>query len=428
MKHSLETTNLSFWAPLTFIDTPDNDLLDFHIYLNSWYQFLPKWKLEVSHILEHCLFEKNRNFATPLDFKYALETLWAGKNGYSSYSTNHYTIQWTKDKYRELISLLLRLVNEPILEEEIFNQQKSVVRNELINASNDTKREMSTKMSCIVRDKLLTFRERVAAMEGITFQEVRSFYNSHYTWANSKFIIAWDVSGIKDGIRSAIENYYREMPIWKKFAIQESVPSDYAWKTLFLEDSNKTNYDIFLRFLVESVDMDVRNKFIFFLNLFMSWLGSRIQFKARQQWLIYSLMSESAGFKEFLQLAFSEWVSEEKIIPLLKLIIDETRDVLAGNVDEKEMERARWYMLWSYLRSFNSWEQLIQFHTDRLILDEEKMDFNEMILKIGEFTKEDLISFSKMLDMKNWMFWVCGKDAQMKSQEVGQFLKDYLKS
>ncbi|EKE28327.1 MAG: hypothetical protein ACD_3C00076G0002 [uncultured bacterium (gcode 4)] len=426
MKHSLETRNLSFWAPLTFIDTPDNDLFDFQIFLNSWYQFLPKWKLEVSHILEHCLFEKNKNFASTLEFKYALETLWAGKNWVSTYSLNYYSIQWTRDKSKELIFLLLRLVNEPVLEEEIFLQQKEVVKNEIISARNDFKRELSTMMSALVKEKLISYQERIWEVENISFEDVKSFYDSHYTWMNSKFIIAWDVSGLKDDITFALENYYRNMPKWKYFPLDYDIKKDYAKKSVYLEDSQKSNYEIFLRFIVETEDKELRNKFSFLMNLFMSWLWSRIQYKGRQQWLIYTLRSESWGFKEYLQLGFSEGVSEEKIIPLLKLIIDEIKDVIAWNVEEQELERARWYMQGNYLRNFNSWGKLIEYYTDRLILDEGKLDFYEMLDRIKKFTKEDLMDFWKILDFNNWTFWIIGKNAKEKSQEVTSFLKEYI--
>lgn len=36
---------------------------------------MPKMKYETPHLLEHCLFEKNKHFATSLDMMYAIETL-----------------------------------------------------------------------------------------------------------------------------------------------------------------------------------------------------------------------------------------------------------------------------------------------------------------------------------------------------------------
>jgi hypothetical protein len=37
-------------------------------------------KTETSHILEHCLFEKNKLFSNPLEFKMAIEKIGAVRN------------------------------------------------------------------------------------------------------------------------------------------------------------------------------------------------------------------------------------------------------------------------------------------------------------------------------------------------------------
>ncbi len=70
MKHTFSSEIINpYWSEIHFLDIPGSEIFDFKIFLNSWYMYSSPDKYELSHILEHCLFEKNLHFASPLEFK-----------------------------------------------------------------------------------------------------------------------------------------------------------------------------------------------------------------------------------------------------------------------------------------------------------------------------------------------------------------------
>ncbi len=425
MKHEVIEKTLPSWLKIWFIHVPEDTLFNFRIYLNSWDQFTPEWKYEVSHILEHCLFEKNKNFKDSLDFKIEVERLWASRNWATSYNSNWYMINWVIEKKFQLIDLLLKQIFEAELNQDDFVKQKEVIKNELTRAKNDHHREHSIKVSQSIKKWLRTFEERLEMLDNVKFEDVIAYYEEFYVQANCTFLFSWNIKDDIPEIEKIVSEYFKDKTIWSKKELDFWVSKDYAGKTYFKELQEKTSFDFNLRFLIETEDLELKEQYIIFLNLFMSWLWSRIQNKAREMWLIYTLHSTSFIDKNYINIWFAENASWEKLIPLIKLIIDEMKDIFAWNIDDKEFDRAMWFLYWNLQKRYIVWESILWYYTDQIVYDDFWKPLPEYLERVKTFTKEDIVAFWKSFDFSNWIFSILWNWAEEKAEEIWKFLKSY---
>lgn len=426
MKHNVEIYKTWFQSDILFVDIPDDELLNFKIYINSWDSFCPSFKYEVAHLLEHCLFEKNKRFATPLEFKVAMEKLWIYKNWFSWFYYNYYIVNWAITKYKEILPFLLDLVCKVELKEDIFNNQKNVVFNEMTWSKNDHRRLLAEKMNKFILPWYATSEERCEMIKHINFDDICAHYTNFYTPSNFTFFISWNIQDKKKEIIEMIESYFKETAKWWKKPIDYSYKDDYKNKLAYVDIQEKTNYEFRLEFIVDTNEEKDRDDYMFFMNILLNWMWSRLQNKAREKWLAYTIQNIWWVDRNFITVGFYERVPEENLIPLLQLIVDEMKDVLAWNVSDDEIERTIWYMQWNLLRRYTDWESILNFYLHNYLF-EENVSLQEYMDSVKYFNKDNLISFWKKFDMTKWYFWIIGKDAEKKTSEVSEFLKEYIR-
>lgn len=425
MKHSVYLRRLSFGSPVYFINIPNDPLLNFKIYINSWYRYSPESKYEISHLLEHCLFEKNKLFNSPIEFKTHVEKLWVSRNGFTDFFNNYYIINWEISKYKDIISLLINLVNWAELTEEIYNQQKEVVRNEITANKNDFLRELNVTLFWKMFDWNLNYKKRCELLDNIWFADIKNFYKEYYVPQNYNFIISWDIVWKEDDILNIFEEYYNSIEQGLEKKKDYEISNKYIHHCEFIEVQERSNYEFRLRYVIETQDEYLRNISRFFLNILMKGSWSRMQSKAREQGLIYSLLDCGEVGSKYIALWFGEKISEEKLIPLLKLMIDEIKDILLWNVTDEEIDRAKGFFRGNVLRSHQTWGDVLNYYIDKLILKKKWNDLDEFVNCMEDFNREHLIEFSKYFDLNKWVLGIIWKNAEQKSEEVKKFLLEY---
>ncbi len=166
---------------------------------------------------------------------------------------------------------------------------------------------------------------------------------------------------------------------------------------------------------------------VFFANILMSWGWSRLQHKAREKWLIYSLQWWPDIQKDYIAVSFKEDVKKDNLIPLMKLIIDEMKDVLSWKVTQAEIDRVKWRFEWNSIRNFSTQDDLNNFYIWKCIRKEFGLDYKEYIKAFLSLWIDDLKEFSKIFNFENWTIWLIWKDAWVVSEELRTFAQTYSK-
>ena len=425
MKHKILKKTLSFWSPVLFIDAPDSSIFHFIVYIRSGFMFVEKSQFEIPHILEHCLFEKNKHFKSSIDFKSKIESLWAYYNWYTNSGLNYFTISWPQNKKNTLIKLLLDLIFDASITEDIFNQQKIVIKNELQKYENDFNKNIWNNIDCTIANWKLPYSERIKNLDSIEYKDTIKYYKDFYVPKNMDFVFAWNIGKENKNIIKNMESYFLDKQKWTRRQFDIKIWDEYKQKILSLDIKEKSNITFNLRFIFKKASFLEYKNILFFLYIVWKWMWARVNYKSRELWYSYSTQFSVWLLNWYLEFSISDSVDEWKLLPLIQLIRNEINDIKKWNISKEEIKRATWYMYWLFLKWFRNEEDLIGYYAQRFSMWIEVENLNTFIGSIKKFSKQDVMEiWEKIFKKDNWIISVIWKDTKKYNKKLLDLLTE----
>ena len=175
-----------------FVNKKNSPLISIDIWCKAGISYEEKDKGGIAHFLEHMIF-KGCNKSLPGEFDLKIESLGGFSNASTGYDEAHYYVLTPSANFKESLSLLSDLVLNPNLNYKEFNQEKSVVIEEIMQYYDQPdERIFSLFLKEVWIDhfysKPILGNEEL--VKSISIKELRDFHSKQYVMENTCFAIS----------------------------------------------------------------------------------------------------------------------------------------------------------------------------------------------------------------------------------------------
>lgn len=390
MKHTVELVTLKNGAKGLLINVPDASVTSFDFNFRAGDYLSPKDKWDTAHIMEHMVLGANKRYKSSTEFSKVFE-----QNGaYSNASTGTYHMSYIAEcadfETERILDLLCLSIEAPLFLESEFKAEKANVREELKSRRNNHGHELSLALSAAMGQFELPYTDRAKQLDNITLTDVKKHYKSTHTAKNLRFVIAGNISKIKDALIERIESIGL-LPGEGRIDLP-SEPLTTPPKPLVSKKSDVENlyyrYEVNLGQLLNTKEIDALQA----LNgLLFGSMHSRVFGKAREQGLVYGIGYGDYRTRDNSLFWMGGQVLPENIETLFKLFISELQTIASGNLSETELETIRLSALGSFKRSTQTVGQLVDGYLPWFVFDDKIEDFFDTPNRIKAVTVESVV-------------------------------------
>ncbi len=424
MKHTVSELALKSGAKGLLVHIPGASVMTYDISFRAGEYLVHRDKWEVPHLMEHLLLGANELVPKARDFQAELE-----KNGaYSNASTGVYDITYEAEcadfEWDRCLSMLLVAISKPLFLEEEFTAEYSNVQEEMLSRANNHFRHLSLEMRKSFGLIAETDGERLKLMPNVTLEDIRKHYLRTHHSGNMRFIIAGNITPSR---RAAIEQMMSTIELpeeGERFALPVEglqMPE----KPVFIHNKTVENLyfylDTFLRRRLDDPETDALS----LLNTMLTeTLYSKILGTARERGLVYGMSSGVSQTRHLSNWWFGAQVSDKNAPALFNLIVKEIGKIVAGEIDEADIQATKQYALGRFQRSAQTVGGTAGGYAGRYFFDEIVEDYERIPERIKAVAKTGIVDVARaMLADKVWGLGVLGYCGEPFAEKLHQQLE-----
>lgn len=419
MRHTVHEAHLRNGAKGLLIHIPDASVMTFDVNFRAGEYLVEEQKWEVPHLMEHVLLGANELIPRARDFQAELE-----KNGaYSNASTGVYDITYETEcadfEWDRVLGLLMVAITKPLFLEEEYQAEYGNVQEEMAARSNNHFRRLSLEMRQSLGLIAKTDNERLELMENVTVDDVREHYKkTHYTH-NMRFVIAGNLSEKR---RETITTLLEQIDLpkdGKRFALPAENPQRLPKPVYVPNDTVENLYfyiDTFMQRRLTDAETDALN----LVNTMLTeTLYSKILGTAREHGLVYGMNSGLSYTRDASNWWFGAQVSDKNAPKLLDIIVEELGKVMAGDIDEADIESTKQYALGRFQRSAQTVGGTASGYSGRYFFDETIDNYYQVPERIRAVNKASIVDVANAMFAENlWGFGVLGNCGEVFVHEL----------
>ena len=409
MKHTVTEVELSNGARGLLVHVPEAIVMTLEINFRAGEYLVDEQKWEAPHLMEHVLLGANKQYPKARLFQAEFE-----KNGaYNNASTSSYDItyeaEWADFEWERALGLMVGAITDPLFLEEEYIAEFGNVREELSARSNNHFRHLSLALRQTYGFAAKTDGERLQLMDNVTLDDVREHYARTHTSSNMRFVIAGNITPTR---HAKIIEMFEKIELKKgygRFVLPKEVPKSLK-APLYIDNPTVKNVyfyvDTFLKRRMDELESDALG---LVNTLLVETLYSRILGKAREQGLVYGM---SSGYGQAL--LNSNWwigaqVSKRNARKVFDIILNEIKEVQAGNIDREDIVAAQQYSLGRFQRSAQTVGGVAAGYSGRYFFDDVVEDYYQVPRRIKAITKESIVDIMQAVFADNvWGLGVLG--------------------
>ncbi|HEX7632727.1 MAG TPA: pitrilysin family protein [Candidatus Saccharimonadales bacterium] len=409
MRHTVKEIKLKNGGAGLLIHIPNASVMTFDINFRAGEYLVEEPKWEVPHLMEHVLLGANELIPRARDFQAELE-----KNGaYSNATTGVYDITYEAEcadfEWDRVLGLMLVAITKPLFLEEEFQAEFGNVQEEMAARSNNHFRRLSLEMRQALGLIAKTDAERLELMENVKVADVRAHYDRTHFAPNMRFVIAGNLTGARREAITALLEAIELPKAGKRFALPHELPKRLKEPVYVPNDTVENLYfyiDTFMERRLNDPEADALN----LVNTMLTeTLYSKILGTARERGLVYGMNSGVSQTRDASNWWFGAQVSDKNAPALLRIVVDELSNVLAGEISEEELEATKQYALGRFQRSAQTVGGTASGYAGRYFFDGVIDDYYRVPERIKAVTKEQIIKVARDLFAEDlWGIGVLG--------------------
>lgn len=419
MKHSVLEVALKNGAKGLFIHIPNASVVTFDFNFRAGEYLVESDKWEVPHLMEHVLLGANELIPRARDFQAEIE-----KNGaYSNATTGVYDITYEAEcadfEWDRVLGLLMIAISKPLFLDEEFEAEFGNVQEEMAARSNNHFRRLSLEMRSQLGLIAKTDAERLELMSNVTVQDVRDHYKRTHTAPNMRFVIAGDLNQAR---RQAIARLLETIDLpteGERIDLPAERPKRLQRPVYVSNDMVENLYfyiDTFMKRRLNDPETDALN---LANTMLTETLYSKILGTARERGLVYSMNSGLSQTRNASNWWFGAQVSDKNVKALLEIVVDELAKLMAGEIEESEIEATKQYALGRFQRSAQTVSGTAGGYAGRYFFDEIIDDYYRVPERIKAVTKEQMVEVARgMFRESIWGFGVLGNCGEPFTHEL----------
>lgn len=424
MKHIVEEVALNNGSRGLLIHVPNATVMAFDFEFRAGHDYaLSEDLYETPHIMEHMVFGANEEYPTARDFNPQIIKNGAYSNATTDSISLHYIGECADFEWDRVLDLMRLAITKPLFLPDEFKAEAGNVREERAGRLNNYGAVLWQRIGQVSGERLLTDEQILANMHNVKLKDIKEHYKRTHTTDNMRFVIAGNINAERRAkLVSMLERW--DLPRGERFGLIRDELVGAAEP-------------------IRIVRKDVEN-LIFGLNIQANWrlpdderlamialdhiltgthYNSYIFGRARTAGLVYGISSDLARGDGTTEWYFGGQVSLKNAKKLFDIIIEELKNVLAGNIKAADVEAAKSYMLGKYQMSCQTVGSIAGWYAYRYYYDGYIDDYAERPGKIAALDKATMVKVvDQLMSGKRWAFGGLGNASEQQLKEFHQQL------
>lgn len=373
MQHQVLEHQLVHGARLLTVQIPNTITFYWSSTFRAGYRFVAPEVYELPHLAEHLAFEGTKTYPDALAFKVEIERDGTYFNAGTSYDQVSYFFSGSREELARIIKINMSQIYEPLYRDETIKQEKDVIIQEMSRKKEeDSWRAGYTGIHQILPERNPDIDDRIAQIPQITRQDLLAYHEQCYGVANTAFILAGDYSDAEvDAVIEQLNQALADRPVGKVQRFHQPKMGDYQGKVLTLPAYKDRQSHMWMEFVQPGRSDEFYPALRVMSVLLTGGLSSRLQRKAREAGLTYSIRSGSNISHDYTALGVSSQTSADKLEALIELTARELQAIGAGEITDDELGRAIGYITGVVRRSYQTPAHYAGWYADRFLIGEE---------------------------------------------------------
>lgn len=399
MKHTVSELILKNGARGLVIDVPGAQVMSTQFHFRAGNRFVrDKSIYETAHIMEHMAFGANRLCKDAHEYEAEFTKNGAYHNAFTSDTSMVYEAECAKFEWDRILDLQRTAITQPMFIEDEFISERGNVKSELTGYLNVPDRLLWPKLAQELGEDTLTFPERLTALNDIKLSDIKEHYKRTHTAGNLRFVIAGDFSRQQGKLEEMLNAW--ELPEGERLPIP--VDELHSAGAFLIRRKDAPNLTFGLSLNVSRRLSDEEDNAMDFLNhILTGTLRSRILGRARKKGVVYSMFSDTSTYEHNSSWDFGAQANIDTVNQLIDIMVEEIAAVIAGNVDEAEVEAARSYALGRHQMGAQTVGRINSWYAGRYFFDGKIEDFLKQPEAINAVTKEMIVDTARQFFTAN---------------------------
>lgn len=393
MKHTVSELILKNGARGLVIDVPGAQVMSTQFHFRAGNRFVrDKSIYETAHIMEHMAFGANRLCKDAHEYEAEFTKNGAYHNAFTSDTSMVYEAECAKFEWDRILDLQRTAITQPMFIEDEFVSERGNVKSELTGYLNVPDRLLWPKLAQELGEDTLTFPERLAVLNDIKLSDIKEHYKRTHTAGNLRFVVAGDFSRQQGKLEEMLNAW--ELPEGERLPIP--VDELHSAGAFLIRRKDAPNLTFGLSLNVSRRLSDEEDNAMDFLNhILTGTLRSRILGRARKKGVVYSMFSDTSTYEHNSSWDFGAQANIDTVDQLIDIMVEEIAAVIAGNVDESEVEAARSYALGRHQMGAQTVGRINSWYAGRYFFDGKIEDFLKQPEVINAVTKEQIVDTAR---------------------------------
>lgn len=404
MKHTVNELTLKNGARGLIIEVPGAQVMSTQFHFRAGNRFVrDKSIYETAHIMEHMAFGANKRCKDAHEYEAEFTKNGAYHNAFTSDTSMVYEAECAEFEWDRILDLQRTAITQPLFLEDEFVSERGNVKSELTGYLNVPDRLLWPRIAQELGEDTLTFPERLAVLNDIKLSDIKEHYKRTHVAGNMRFVIAGDFA-LQHGKLEEMLNSW-ELPEGERLPIP--VDELHTAGPFLIRRKDAPNLTFGFSANVSRRLSDEEDNAMDFLNhILTGTLRSRILGRARKKGVVYSMFSDTSTFEHNSSWDFGAQANIDTVDQLIDIMVEEIEAVLAGNLDDAEIEAAKSYGLGRHQMGAQTVGRINSWYAGRYFFDGKIEDFMAQPDIINAVTKEQIIDSARQFFSTNC--WTLG--------------------
>ena len=404
MKHTVTELILKNGARGLIIDVPGAQVMSTQFHFRAGNRFVrDKGIYETAHVMEHMAFGANKRCKDAHEYEAEFTKNGAYHNAFTSDTSMVYEAECAIFEWDRILDLQRTAITQPLFLEEEFISERGNVKSELTGYLNVPDRLLWPRIAQELGEDTLTFSERLAILNDIKLSDIKEHYKRTHTAGNMRFVIAGDFSTEQGKLEEMLNAW--ELNEGERLPIP--VDELHTSGSFLIRRRDAPNLTFGFSVNVSRRLSDEEDNAMDFLNhILTGTLRSRILGRARKKGVVYSMFSDTSTFEHNSSWDFGAQANIDTVDQLIEIVVEEIEAVLAGAVDDTEVDAAKSYALGRHQMGAQTVGRINNWYAGRYFFDGKVEDFMGQPDVINAVTKDQIIETARQFFAANC--WTLG--------------------
>lgn len=389
---------------VVMVDTKTFPSLTTLLLVNAGSRYENKENNGVAHFFEHMAFKGSKKYPTALDISSLLDGLGSEHNAFTSKDHTGYWIKAPTKHFSTSVDILSEMILHPLLKQEEVEREKGVIIEE-INMYEDQPQYKVWDLfeSLLYQDNPLGYETTGTKTTVSKFlrQTFLDYMNNFYNPKNSILIIAGGLDN-KENYQKIVEQKFGDWRGQEKNNFIKFIESQKKQETLIYHKKTEQAH-LVLGFKGLNTNDPDRYTQAVLMAILGGGMSSRLFYELRERrGLCYYIQSGAETFDDtgyvFTRAGLN--IDVKKINEAIKVILAEHQKIVEAKFENKELNKAKEMIKGRLILSLEDSNDLASFIGRKLMFENELVTPEEVIAKIDQVTKNQVVNLAKKLFIK----------------------------